>query len=902
MAVVCIAGMHRSGTSMVAQLLQRCGMSLGNSEEFLPANEFNTEGYFEDRRFVEINDELLAYFNGSWLLPPVSNTSFDLKQVPTALTEKARALVAELGRDPFWGWKDPRNSITLSFWRQFIPELKVILCLRSPLEVARSLAHRDDLPPLRSFDLWQIYNRRLSEEAVPSDLFITHYAAYFMKPEAELERLLAFIEMPAGADRVQEACAASLPGLRHNRSTLSDLIEAGAPAEVTNLYAELCWRSGPIYLDGIKSDIVSDTLDQAPGQTGKDEYSLLAKLLDKDPFVQTVTREIADREQREQDLRSEVEQLQARLADKERHQATRAWRFALLLRAASGMLRGRGALDPELRSLIQERIDDYRSRILYPIWIKRHLPTQAQLAQQRVTSQAFPYRPLISVIMPVYNVDLIWLQAAIDSVRSQSYQNWELCIADDSSTRKDIRPYLEHIASGEPRIKVVFRQQNGHISRASNSAIELAAGEFICMLDHDDAMYPHALFKAAELLNRQPDLDLIYSDSDLILNNRRYRPFFKPNWSPDLFYSNNYLNHLTLLRKSLVEKVGGFRPGFEGSQDYDLYLRVVETSRPERVAQIPDVLYGWRGIPGSAAADLGNKNYAVKAGRRALEQSQNGGELKGDIRPGIIGNTFHLRYLIKDHPLVSIIIVNKGAYPELKACLDSLFQNVDYWEREILVTGNGSPDTSSGPTVRHLAHEPDMNEAQLHNFAVQQAQGRYILFLDGRLKVLTPHFVPYLLEQAQRSEIGAVGPKILFGNSSIYSAGIALGRQGRLYAHVCQSRPDGSYSYDINVVKNYLAVSDLCFLIARDKYEAAGGYDEQFGPSILPHLDFCLKVHDAGHRHLYTPFVNVYNQVPGKETTDRRGAECFRVKWNKYLERDPYYSPNLSRKGAAFSI
>jgi glycosyltransferase involved in cell wall biosynthesis len=544
-----------------------------------------------------------------------------------------------------------------------------------------------------------------------------------------------------------------------------------------------------------------------------------------------------------------------------------------------------------------------RQHINYQLWIARNRPSQKELAQQSIVSKDFQYQPLLSIIMPVYNVDLIWLRTAIDSVRAQTYENFELCIADDASTNTNIKSYLKEIASKDARIRITFREKNGHISHASNSAIRLASGEFICMLDHDDILYPHALFTLVKRLNANPALDLIYTDSDLLIHNKRRYPFFKPDWSPDFFYSNNYLNHLTLLRKTLVDKVGGFRAGFEGSQDYDLYLRVAGKTESKRIAHIPDVLYGWRSIPGSAASDLSNKEYAISAGQRALYESLNGQKINVDIQPGITKNTFQVRYFLENNPLLSIIIAGKRQGFDLQPCLNSLKEKGNYNNVEILYIRDYINEVPSLYNVKQiLPLVPGQAKTQMRNLGVQQAQGKFILFIDENINLTTEQSLLFLLEHAQRKEIGLVGPKVILPNTQIYSAGIVMGRVSSLYAHVFKSKADRKEDYRTNTVKNYLALSDLCFMIAKDKFDQVNGYSQEFNSDLLSHLDFCLRLYQAGYCHLYTPFVTVCNLALSDRKIDPGEAVAFRNKWRNYVEDDPYYSPNFSKRRTDFSI
>jgi glycosyltransferase involved in cell wall biosynthesis len=536
--------------------------------------------------------------------------------------------------------------------------------------------------------------------------------------------------------------------------------------------------------------------------------------------------------------------------------------------------------------------------IKYKSWLKDHNPTQGQIADLRMEAAGFPFQPCISIIMPVYNTEIKYLKAAIGSVRSQVYPNWELCIADDVSTNPAIKPYLEEIAREDSRIKVTFRDKNGHISRASNSAIELASGEFIGMLDHDDVLYPHALFQMVKLLNQNPKCDLIYSDSDVIVNNRRERPFFKPDWSPELFYNNNYLNHFTLMRKSLIDQIGGFRAGFEGSQDYDLYIRLIEKIDYANIAHISDVLYGWRAVAGSAALSLSNKDYAINAGFRALAESLIRRKIDGEIRPGLLGNMFQTHYKIRNDPLVSIIINIKGPSSHLQTCLDSIHKNTSYQNREIIIIGESNQSLNVNDGIKYIAHSASQNKSQMVNSAVQQADGQFLLFLNDDVETITQNWLTYFIEQAQREEIGIVGPKIMIADRNIYSAGIVLGIEKSVYAHSYHMLMDRRYYYS-NSVNNHLALSGLCFMVEKSKFQKAGGYDAQFGP-YFNHVDLCLKLIDLGYRHVFLPYVKVDTQKPQKDAFTEVELKYFQDKWHKFLNLDPYYSPNFTNKKADY--
>ena len=305
----------------------------------------------------------------------------------------------------------------------------------------------------------------------------------------------------------------------------------------------------------------------------------------------------------------------------------------------------------------------------------------------------FQKQPLISIIVPVYNVDVKWIKKAVQSIKEQIYTNWELCIADDASTNTELVEYLKEI-SNDPKIKVVFREKNGHISEASNSAIDIAKGEFLVLMDNDDVIHPQALYKIVRAVNKNPTVGLIYSDEDKMeLNGTRCDPIFKSDYSPDYLLSTNYFCHLTAIRKDLVDKVGGFRKGYEGSQDYDLFLRVVELIKEKDIVHIPDVLYSWRKIPGSTALTYDQKGYAQIASFKALEDTIERRKIDGVLSEGLQGGFFRIKYNIKNEPLISIIVVSENSNKNLKECINSVLKKTDYKNYEIVLVGKNIKDS-----------------------------------------------------------------------------------------------------------------------------------------------------------------------------------------------------------------
>jgi glycosyltransferase involved in cell wall biosynthesis len=557
------------------------------------------------------------------------------------------------------------------------------------------------------------------------------------------------------------------------------------------------------------------------------------------------------------------------------------------------------------------------------------------LRAQRERAAKFSARPLISVVMPVYNTPERWLRRAIESVREQSYPHWELCLADDASPEPHVRPILEEYARQDPRIKVAFRAQNGHISAASNSALELATGEFVALLDHDDELAPNALFEVAALLEARPDTDFIYSDEDKIdEDGRRHEPYFKPEFLPDLFHSQNYTSHLTVYRTAVMRAAGGFRLGYEGSQDWDLALRVAGRIDASRIRHIPRVLYHWRAIPGSTALMISEKSYPLEAARRALTDhfARAGQAVELSVVPG---DHWRVKYpLPAPAPLVSLLIPTRNGLRFLQRCVDSILEKTAYPNYEVLIIDNGSDDPAalaylrsladgshprlaprpgaSRPAVRVLPYTAPFNYSAINNFAVKHAAGELIGLLNNDLEVIAPGWLDEMAAQALRPEIGCVGAMLYYPNDTIQHAGVVVGLGG-VAGHAFRDFPrgtDGKFNR-ARLVQNYSAVTAACLLIRKETYERVGGFDENELAVAFNDIDFCLKVRAAGYRNLWTPFAEFYHHesatrgtddTPEKEDRFRREVETMMLRWGPELTSDPAYNANLTLELNDFSL
>jgi GT2 family glycosyltransferase len=587
------------------------------------------------------------------------------------------------------------------------------------------------------------------------------------------------------------------------------------------------------------------------------------------------------------------------------------WRRSLseLTRATRTQLRQAG-IRGAFRKIGQLR-DANESAKLYRQWVHRHTLTADQLAQMAKDAAALPYQPLISIITPVYNTDPVLLRACIDSVRRQAYPHWELCLADDASDSAETAAVLREYGD-DSRIKITRLAVNSHISIASNAALALAGGEFVAMLDHDDELPADALFEVARFLGDHRDADVIYTDEDkLDVNGQRCDPFFKPDWSPELFVSYMYTCHLMVYRRSLVNAIGAFRAGFEGAQDYDLGLRASEHTT--RIHHVPKVLYHWRKIPGSAAAEVEAKPYALINARRALEDHVARRALPAEVVPGEAPGLFRVKHRITDQPLVSLLVLTDDRTRELNGrrvrllpnALSSVVQKTAYQNYEIVVVDNGNLSEESRAflaTVPHrrvsYAYKGAFNFAHKLNFSVPHAHGSQLVFFNDDLEVIASEWLTAMLEYSQQPEIGAVGAKLFFPDGRLQHIGALLGVCG-VTAHAFHMHPGWSTGYAGSAIvpRNYSAVSAACMMTRREVFEGVGGWNERLAIDFND-VDYCLRVGRAGYRVVYTPYAQLFHLESGSHgprTQNPRELEEMRRTWSAVLERDPYYNPNLTR-------
>ncbi len=569
----------------------------------------------------------------------------------------------------------------------------------------------------------------------------------------------------------------------------------------------------------------------------------------------------------------------------------------------------------KLRKRIKRNLREKRAAKNLEKWIEADCLTDVRRENLHRQIAGFSNKPLFSIVMPVYNVEEKWLCLCIESVTNQIYANWELCIADDFSPSPHIKKVLEEYAARDERIKVVFRPENGHISAASNSALELATGEFVVLLDHDDQLAEDALFYAAKEINNFPETKMIYTDEDLIdETGRRYDLKFKPDWSRDLFYSVNYVTHLAIYKTEILQKIDGFRTGFEGSQDYDLALRVIEQISEKHIRHIPKMLYHWRAIKGSVAFSADEKPYAHERARQAIRE-----HLQRTGKAATVGETVYnlhrVRYeLPTDLPRISLILSAGEDFEFDEQVINNFAGQNAYENLEIVLLSKknlrlpGSASFSSIlPKVKFVGSE-NHSEAERLNFAVLQTSGEILCFADTNLKPLSEDWLKELASFANQKEIGAVGAKILDADESVLHAGLIVGGNATICtAYQGFPREFGGTLGRAKLVNNFSAVSISCLATRREVFDEIGGFDAENLPNKFFDADFCLKLNEKNLRVVFTPYTELV-QINGKnflnvqKTATAREHEIFRRKWQTIVEKDPFYNPNLSRQNADFSV
>jgi GT2 family glycosyltransferase len=567
----------------------------------------------------------------------------------------------------------------------------------------------------------------------------------------------------------------------------------------------------------------------------------------------------------------------------------------------------------------------------YPDWIRRYdtLSAADRVAIRQHVAR-FSYKPIISVVVPAYNTPADTLREMIQSVQAQLYPHWELCIADDASPAPHVAEILREFAGADHRIKWIRREKNGHISAASNTALELATGEFVALLDHDDLLPEHALYEVAVVLQAHSDAELIFSDEDKIdEQGRRYGPYFKPGYSYDLLLGQNLVSHLGVYRRSTLAMLGGFTVGAEGSQDYDLVLRLVHSGLcpPDKIHHIPAILYHWRQARGGTSFSQSQLDRCVRIGRASVQaqlEAAGWGSALVSANPQVLTWNRVRWPLPPQPPLVSIIIPVRRVSKFLRTCVEGILHRTDYPALELIIVDHESTEAETrnllgswarDARVQFLHFDGDFGRAALTNAAAKQANGEILLLLNDRIDVIQPDWLRELVSQALRPDIGVVGAKLLSADRRIHHAGIRLGagriEDGRSIAGhlgLLSHGDDPGYFGHFALTRDVAAVTGACLAIRTTVFQEVGGLDENHLAAAFNDIDLCLRVREAGYRVLWTPFAELFRLESASRGSDeapekrpRLGADRRRYiaeQWRGDLPADPFHNPNFDNGGA----
>lgn len=558
----------------------------------------------------------------------------------------------------------------------------------------------------------------------------------------------------------------------------------------------------------------------------------------------------------------------------------------------------------------------------YQKWIRHHLPDRNELEKQKKTS--FGYRPKISFVVPLYKTPEKYLRRLTESFQEQTYSNWELCFSDGSGAQSPLTELLKELTAKDNRIKYVSHEESLQISENTNSAIEIATGDFIAFADHDDELTPNALFECVKAINEKPQTLVIYTDEDKMSmdGHKFFQPHFKPDYNPDLLCTVNYICHLFVVSRKVIEKVGGLRSEFDGAQDYDFVLRCVEAVKDEEICHIPKILYHWRCHEDSTAENPESKLYAFEAGRRAVQAHYERTGIHAEVFKGEYLGLYRTKF-IRDHdPLISIIIPNKDHIDDLKRCMESIEQKSTYKNYEYIIVENNSTDSATfeyykkleaeNPKVRMVYWDGVFNYSAINNYGASFAKGEYLLLLNNDTEIINPDCLEELMGYCMRKDVGAVGARLYYEDDTIQHAGVVIGFGGIAgHCFVQQKRGTTGYCHRIICAQDYSAVTAACMMVKKSAFDAVGGLSEELAVAFND-IDFCMKLRKAEYLIVYNPYAELYHyesksrgleDTPEKVARFNKEIATFEKKWPEILENgDPYYNPNLTLKSQDFSL
>ncbi len=554
----------------------------------------------------------------------------------------------------------------------------------------------------------------------------------------------------------------------------------------------------------------------------------------------------------------------------------------------------------------------------YGPWYEEHKASEADLAKQRKVQWEHP--AVISIAVPAYHTPKEFLVQLLDSLIAQTYPYWELCIANASPEDTEMKSVLESYQKRDSRIRVKDLEENAGIAENTNAALFMAEGDYVSLLDHDDLLAPDCLYEVACRI-RDEKADMIYTDEDKVTADlsEHYQPHLKPDFSPDLLRSNNYICHFLTVKKDLLEKAGGFRKEFDGAQDHDFIFRCSE--KAEHIAHVPRILYHWRTHKASTADNPASKLYAYDAGKRAVEGNLERMGLKGSVSHTKDYGFYDVQYEVQGEPLVSILIPNKDQRQTLENCIRSIREKTTYKNYEILIIENNSVEETTfayykclaaDPKIRLLRWKKGFNYSAINNYGAGKAKGEYLLFLNNDIEVLTPDWIQQLLANCQRPDVGICGCKLYYPDHTIQHAGVIVGLGGIAgHAFLNMSGNRTGYLHKASIQLNTSAVTAACMMMKKEIFDSLGGFEEELSVAFND-VDLCLRTVTKGYRIVYNPHAEMIHyesksrgaeDSPEKVRRFQSEIEFMRTRWIDFLKKgDPMYNPNLTLSKWNYSL
>ncbi len=861
---VFVLGMHRSGTSVITHMASLLGVPLGKVADPMPSNCANPKGYSESSVLRSINDELLEILGGSWSAPPTLAPGWQCAAELKPFANKALAAFRSVYPSGEWIWKDPRISITLPFWLDLLDVRPVMLLAhRNPLEIWRSLAAREGFSKTMVFALWERYLRSILASVAGLPVFVIPHQELLECPHRWCAELPEFFD----AHSIQREPSPSIEDveafldskLRHSAFSSADIEDDPIiRVEHRRLFAAMERSVGaheafvPPDL-GPESQATEDVIAERR-RIAKEQQRLERALM---IFVDATARlEVAPPEE---PARTVAMPYPADAADDVT--TYRAW----LDRTTAGADRSRAAL-------------------------------VAQLA-------ATPVLPLVTLVMALERPDPSRLRASVDSIRAQLYTHWELLFCTCGGGAVDLETLLASFVETEPRARVV-RSAAPSLSLASNDALAIAGGDFVTFVGQHDRLDSEALARVMMAAMADGEADVLYTDEDRIdASGARSMPRFKPQWCPDLLLSQMYLGRLLVLRASLVREIGGFRDGFGDAHEYDLALRATERARG--IVHVPAVLYHRDACP--VVEDGGEALQAALAS--ALDRR---GE-PGTVEPGLVPGSFRVRRSLSSLKKVSVIIPFRDQADVTERCLRTLAARAGYPHWEVVLVDNQSwepetrallPKLASDPRFRIVSYSQPFNWAAINNWAASLCDGEILLFLNNDTEAIVDGWMTAMVEHVQRKEVGVVGARLLYPDGRVQHAGVLLGING-ICGHAFHALSGSSSGYGdfAKTVRNYSAITGACMMVRREVFGELHGFDTGY-PVAYNDIDFCLRARQGGYLIVYTPFAELihHEAISRGVSTNRAESRTMIQRWTRWIDRDPYFHPSLSRRSPHFSL